>query len=128
VHQNLKLAVLVRVYLGLQKGALSAKYGSIASEKQRSCGEKETEEIWRNLGSDALVVAGEVIFLYCTRYLIKDPATQLKTTLLPLTVAVLKSTMVPAPSALPPASKPKESVLGGRFLWGCCWVGGQREL
>jgi hypothetical protein len=46
--------VFIRVNFLSQQGALSAKYGSIASEKQRSCGEKETEEIWRNLGVGAL--------------------------------------------------------------------------
>jgi hypothetical protein len=44
-----------------QQGALSAKYGSIASEKQRSCGEKETEEIWRNLGVGALGYASVLL-------------------------------------------------------------------
>jgi hypothetical protein len=46
--------VFIRVYFLSQQGALSAKYGPIASEKQRSCGEKETEETWRNLGDGAL--------------------------------------------------------------------------
>jgi hypothetical protein len=35
---------LAQVYFLLQQGALSAKCGSIASEKQRSCSEKETEQ------------------------------------------------------------------------------------
>jgi hypothetical protein len=56
VHQTLNCAVFIRVNFLSQQGALSAKYGSIASEKQRSCGEKETEEIWRNLGVGALVM------------------------------------------------------------------------
>jgi hypothetical protein len=54
VQQNLNLAVLVRVYLGLQKGALSAKCGSIASEKLRICSPKETETVPQNLDSAAL--------------------------------------------------------------------------
>jgi hypothetical protein len=56
VHQTLNCAVFIRVDFWSQQGALSAKYGSIASEKQRSCGEKETEEIWRNLGVGALAM------------------------------------------------------------------------
>jgi hypothetical protein len=55
VHQPLNCSVFIRVYFLSQPGVLNAKYDSIASEKQRSCGEKETEEIWRNLGVGALV-------------------------------------------------------------------------
>jgi hypothetical protein len=59
--------VFIRVDFLSQQGALSAKYGSIASEKQRSCGEKETEEIWRNLGVGALGLWNVAAMRLCTK-------------------------------------------------------------
>jgi hypothetical protein len=49
-----KFRGIARVDFGLQKGVLSAKCPSIASEKQRICSPKETETMPQNLVSTAV--------------------------------------------------------------------------